>query len=555
MVADQKLRQAPISYPTLAVLERARDRYRHDLYAFGVEVLGFADADPEVHGRFCRFIEETHPRKLVVGTRGIFKTSFGTIARALQLALIDPDNRILILSNTDRNARKIVLQIRTYLDRNPRVRALFGDMIPKSTSDIPWSTQAVMLVRPGIFPEATFTATGVDSQMASAHFDWILGDDIVAANRDDLREQGMIILRPEELEKAIAYYKLTMRGLQIISKDPAKRTKVQFIVNRWAVEDFASYICREHLYHQELRPDGFKFLQLAAHNEDGSLLLPDLLPEVELARIHADQGDFMYYTQYECKPYNPDARGFPPACNSFFTPDEEGRPPGWQKMRAFALMDLADSSKPSSCYTAFVVVWADRDSHLYVGEAIRKQIDTVGKIELIVAMLKKYGVALRQTIHIEKNLHDDTLRYVLKNELRKRDTYCRVIPMEHKNRNKDARIVRLQPHHESQSLHCLATQKHLLQEMRDFPFTHHKDILDALGYMMDILKRPLRVKKRPQDAAGAAPQEVLMSDVMQEIKERVSASWGGEAFSLQGRNFDKRQWSFLKPDNDHRRAV
>lgn len=489
----------------------------NDLYYLGKEILGYVDAEDVPHRELCEFIERPYSRKLLVGCRGIYKTCFGTVGRAIQLILRDPNVRILIVQNNSENASKTVTEIKSHFEKNEKLRRIRPDIIPENFNKTIWSSKSLVFNRKGSYDrEPTVMAAGVRTSLTSLHFDYILGDDVVSAGRDEMKEGGMIILRPEDVEKAIGWYKITMRGLAINKKD--YQTQVQFIVNRWGVEDFANYIIQNHLKSDD-NPLGFEYLCMAAHRHDGELLWPTVMTDEYLQQAYVDLGDFMYNTQMECRPFNPDERGFQPENNVYW----EGKTPpnaGKINYRIYALIDIADVTKAASCFTSMVVLWVDDMNHIWVGEAIRRKLDTVGKIRLIHDMVRKYEL---REVYIEENLHKDLLRHVLKEEMKKADLHYYVRPLKHKNRNKDARILRLQPHHERGALHIKRSHTSLIQELRDFPYTHWKDTVDALGYIMDFIKSP--PKFIYQDTRiDYTPPPVTVKDIIEEEREKV---WGG----------------------------
>ena len=506
---------------------------KESLYFFGRELLGYTDSEPEPHERMCHFLQSDAPKKLLVGSRGIYKTSFGTIAKAMQLLLIDPNARILIVQNTETNAETRMKEIKSHFEDNPRVKQIFGDQIPKKKSGVEWSVKALRLNRTGVYGEASITRAGVDTQLASLHFTHILGDDVVAASKNDLKEHGLIIITPEAVAKATSWYKLTMHGLQINKPDESEETKVQFIVNRWAREDFASYIMENHLKSKS-NPNGFEFLEMAAHKPDGSLLWPKGLSEERLRDIHKDQDDFMFHTQYECRPYNPSDLAFPVENNTYW----EGKyPPGHQdgtrKYRIFALMDLADVKNAASCYTSMVVLWIDEDNHIWVGEAIEEKLSPSEKIELIHRMVRKYGLT---RIHIEENLHNEVLKYWIQKERKEAGLKYLIEPLKHKNRNKEARIIKLQPWHNKQAIHTKGAHVKLRQEMKDFPFTHKRDVLDALAYALDFVRGPAKPLDKPE-VDTSIPTHLFASDIKKQIKSQKALIYGGGGlFRKQDRN-------------------
>ena len=494
-----------------------------DLFYLGRDILGYEDAEDTPHQELCDFIEMDYPKKLLVGCRGIYKTCFGTVARAIQLTLRDPNVRILIVQNNADNASKTVEEIRDHFENNEKLKRIRPNMIPEKVSDTKWTTKALTLIRTKRFREPTIMAAGIGTSLTSLHFDYILGDDVVSAGKDDMKEGGLMILRPEEVEKAIGWYKITMKGLAINRR--GHKTQVQFIVNRWGVEDFANHILKEHIRSKD-NPTGFECKVMAAHREDGTLLWPSVMTDEYLIESHLDMGDFMFNTQMECRPFNPAQRGFQPENNVFW---DGHLPPNFENRnyRIYALMDIADMTKAASCYTAMVILWVDELNHIWVGEAVREKLDTVGKIALIHRFVKQYDL---KSVCIEENLHKDLLRHVLKDEMKKAGIKYRIEPLTHKNRNKEARIMRLQPHHECGALHVKRSHKHLLQEMREFPYTHWKDTIDALGYIMDFIKKPAKFVNIEQQEIDFT--KISIKDIKEE-RETAVYGRGSGPFSVQ----------------------
>ncbi|MFH1614862.1 MAG: hypothetical protein ABIG61_07250 [Planctomycetota bacterium] len=513
-----------------------RKECRESLYYFGKELLSYNDSEIEPHERMCRFLDSDTPNpKMLVGSRGIFKTSFGTVARAMQIVLRDPNARVLIVQSTAANAEIRMMEIKTHFEQNKRVIQIFGEQIPEVKGKTTWSKKAVTLHRPGIYGEASITAAGIETQLAGQHFSHILMDDIVAADKSDMKEHDIIIISPEEIAKAIGWIKLTMHGLQINTTNPNKQTKIQYVGNRWAIEDVVAHLTANHLKSED-NPHGFEFLEMAAHKPDGSLLWPGGLSEKRLAQIRKAQNDFIYMTQYECEPYNPGDLTFPVDNNQYW---QGLYPPlyntGEKRYRIMMLMDMADVKNAASCYTAAVILWIDEDNHIWVGEAIEEKLNPSEKIELIHKMVRKYSL---RNIHIEENLNNEILKYTLRDAMHKAGLRYYVQPLKHKNRNKDARIVRLQPWHNKGALHIKYDQLRLRKEMQHFPFPYgKKDVLDALGYAMDFVHGPAKTIKR-EEPDYSVPNTFTHKDIKASIKKHRTLVYGqlnSGPFHKQGR--------------------
>ncbi len=491
-----------------------------DLHALCTRVLGFKEAVEPNHERMCQFIEQPYPFRFMVGARGVFKTSCCTVGHAIQRILQDPEVRILVVSNVKKNARKMVGQMLAHFKSNELLRS-----IAPSLCTTPCCADEFLVERKGIYPEPTVTRASVDTQMASGHFTDIFGDDLMAADYDNLKEDGVIFIPQEEINKAIGWEELNRPGLSIRRGKGFAPTRVQYIVNRWCVQDFARFMIDDKLECEE-RPKGFRYLELAAYDEDDILTFPNTLGEAELDGV---TNNWILHTQYFCRPYDPKNRGFPPKFNVYWDGD---LPPGAENMRRFGLMDLAGEATRRADYTAFVVLFVDRNNHIWVAEALRGRSSIPDKLKLIRDMVTKYDLP---HIYIEKNLNDESFQHVIAEDKRKTGVFYGVRQLHAKNRNKDARILQLQPHHENRAIHLKRSQTDLLTEMRDYPSARYKDIIDTLGYAMDLVKRPYNTLAAEEAKRYVNPDITTPREIMK-IAEQKQPQWANGGFTLQGPN-------------------
>lgn len=509
---------------------RVLDMCKNDLYFLCRNILEYELLEEVPHRKLARFIETGGDRILLVGARGIYKTTIGTVGRAIQLLLQDPERRILVVSNTKENARAIVHQVRLHFENNEYLRQLVPDLVPAKRHIIQWSDSGILLNRKGRWSEPSVTAAGVETQLASRHYDWILADDVVAANRDDMKENDIIILRPEEIAKAIGWFKMTMRGMSIVKKN----TRIQFIVNRWGVEDFASYIIGNHLKDDD-NPKGFAFMELGARTANGGYTWPSVWDEKGLLELRREmKSDFLYFTQIECKPINPEGLRFPEEENVYWYPvaEHNNLPENYHDMKIFGLMDLADKQKAANCNTAIVVVGVDSKGHVWSLEALRRKSSPSETMNNMFKFADKYNLP---GFHVEEMVLDSWFKRALKEQCQKREANLRTYPLKHKNRDKDFRILGLQPLHAKGGLHIKKQHKDLVQELRDFPFTHHKDLADALAYIMDIIRIPFVQLAAKPDPKNYDPRIMTGESLLRNIRQANRRTNTGSCFRSQRR--------------------
>lgn len=134
-------------------------------------------------------------RSLNLAFRGLGKTSVGLVTHAIKRALVDPNTRILFVSDSENAAKEFLKEVVAHLSTNEELIALFGQFFPegnaKGSVGRTREGYATILQRTTIaLREPTFLALGVRSQMASRHFDWVFADDLVThANSQTARQR------------------------------------------------------------------------------------------------------------------------------------------------------------------------------------------------------------------------------------------------------------------------------------------------------------------------------------------------------------------------------
>ncbi len=128
---------------------------------------------------------ESYPLTLDLAPRGSGKSRIVTIGYAAWRAIVDPDIRILILSDTDDHAVRFLNTIKTALHQHPLIKQHFGPVEGDKWTD----HQIVLAGRKKILTEATITALGAYSgAVTSGHYDLIICDDLV--NFENSRTEG-----------------------------------------------------------------------------------------------------------------------------------------------------------------------------------------------------------------------------------------------------------------------------------------------------------------------------------------------------------------------------
>lgn len=134
-------------------------------------------------------------RSLNLAFRGLGKTSVGLVTHALKRVLVDPNVRMLFVSDSESAAKEFLKEVVAHLQTNDLLIEMFGQFFPEGNAKGSVGKQregyATVLQRTTItLREPTFLALGVRSQMASRHFEWIFADDLVThANSQTARQR------------------------------------------------------------------------------------------------------------------------------------------------------------------------------------------------------------------------------------------------------------------------------------------------------------------------------------------------------------------------------
>lgn len=168
----------------------------------------------------CREIEAKPDGCLDLWAREHYKSTFITFGGSIQEILRDPEITICVFSHTAPDAKKFVNQIKSELETNRELQALFSDVLwdaPASQAPL-WSVEKGITVKRKSNPrEATLEGHGVvDSQPVGSHYRLTIYDDLVTA---------LSVSTPEQVKKTSTMYHLA-DSLGARGEDGEKRKQV-----------------------------------------------------------------------------------------------------------------------------------------------------------------------------------------------------------------------------------------------------------------------------------------------------------------------------------------
>lgn len=204
-----------------------QNRFKQSLYHTCRELCGYRDINKETHGEFIRALESPTKRKLLVMPRGSLKSSIGVVGFSIWNIIRNPNIRILIDSSLYTNSKNFVQEIKQHLE-SPFMVEVFGEF----RGEAGWSEGSITIAqRTRPIKEATVTASGIESNKTSQHYDLIICDDL-----NDSSNSATIELR----QKVIRHYQMNIAILE-------NEGTLALIGTRYAADDVIGYVLKNEV--------------------------------------------------------------------------------------------------------------------------------------------------------------------------------------------------------------------------------------------------------------------------------------------------------------------
>jgi len=502
--------------PTLDLSKQAvidRKLCQQSLYYLCKEVLGYRDMVPHVHGDLCDFA--TSPlygrfRQACV-PRSWFKTWVLTVGKAIWLTLPEeggnfrsvyphrgPNVRILIASNVITNAEKMINKIKREWETNSRLRAAFPELLP-DFNKTRWSDSCAQVQRTNNYTEGTYTAVGVGGSVISQHFDHIIEDDLIYANKDDFT--GMELMpSQEDIDNAIGWHKI----ITSLFSDPNLST-TDNTGTRWAPHDLIDYVRKnEHQYN---------CMEICS-TQDALWPVPDntycIWPErfgVEvLTSIRQSQGSKLFETQYLNRP----RAGEDVIFKMGYVQKHESISEFPSPAKYLTIVDVATwKDKARICNNVVLTGCKDEKHHLWIARCDAGKYDPTKLIEVI----KQHQKQFNSRVMIEEVGYQVAVRHFARRDMEESGQVYTIeqLPADNRKGAKSMRIESLEPTVNNGMFHILSSDAGFLQELEDYPYGALKDRLDACGFLFRY-STPIG-KVRTKEVYGAFSFETLMAEI------------------------------------------
>ena len=466
---------------------------RRDLYFFGKGVLGFRDMTENCHGPLCGFLAHNPAlMKLVLYPRDHYKTSVGTIAGNLQLAVRNVEERILIRNESATNAQRMLRAVRQQAEGNRVFRALYSDIIPRDTRRVRWNDEEIEFNRQGHYPEPTFDSIGMTGAVTSRHYTHICDDDPIS-------------------EEAVKSEKVMNDAIQRISTVLELLTKPEtntywLIGTRWALHDVYSWSVKNY------GPRMVKLIRGAI--EDGEPIFPELLSLETLALKRQTLGEYKFSCLMMNSPRNAELQDLNIDDAKFWRwrdaneqvvelLDRNGEvEEAWplSRLDITTTVDLAPAEKITSDRNAVVTCGLTPTARAVVLEAWGKRCTPLDLIQKLFEIKRRFG---SRVFGIEAVAYQKAFKYFLRQEASRDGLYLRVEELKAIGK-KEMRVRGLQPVMAVGRLYLPPIAHILRSEMADFPLGEHDDVVDALSMQLQLWRGQMSPERWEQLAKEEA---------------------------------------------------
>lgn len=381
-----------------------RDKAIRSLYYFAKVVMGYAQMVDHFHLPFCDHIQNSwrQQRRGYLKPRFHFKSSvaksycpwrlitlteeektrYGEEQRIAQrdgleeewevleqvLKLHSPETRIALIGESDTIAEKNLRDIKGKIERNQLLRWLFPELVPKV--GMKWAEDAIEIPRKGSYDEYSIHTFGISSRKTGLHFDLLLYDDLIgeiAASSD------------AEMEKAWASFQKAP-GL---SNDPFTVEELVF-GTRWkhGTADVYGRIMKEMPADQaftgedgEMRSTGFVWDIQSCWDEEGNPVFPERINKAILEGHRRRMGSYSFACQFENNPTPKEGSDFNPAWIKTYTisedrktilPDDGTPPVALSSLVRMSFHDLSSGGLTATAENAIAGAGMDQLRRMFV---------------------------------------------------------------------------------------------------------------------------------------------------------------------------------------------
>ena len=526
----------------LILLDRRKKAHADkDFYYYSKYVLHYNKMAPNPHGEVCEWIQE-YPwdDSLLLLPRGTYKSTLRTVAWPLWMLGKNPDLRFFMSSADLANVKGWLNEQRMHMESNEEFRRLYGDWVPRKSTDREKSWTATQLrITPCSRHTGTNTITigSATVSKVSQHYDIAIVDDLM----NDKTSSSI-----EQINKSEDYLKLLIPIL-----DPQPEFKKDsngprhLVGTRWSHDDvYARIIARDKKIVAGGGKAKWRKMIRKAITKDGKVFAPTVLTKKHLhdLKTGGELTNYQFSCQYLNDPQPDSDKMFKLHCMGFWNfsgrtltvpemyykkPGERSKPVNMADLVVIGTADLAGTDNEQSDWTVIVICGIDPlERRRYILEVIRGQWKRPSDIveQIVAAQLKwsptwwgieEIGFKMLVKEGVEAQFQDKRIR-------------VKIEQLKSGNVSKPLRINSIEPHYsdfnmyfrlpediridqmvgpsprwgwwylkeELYNLLDLDTMHVLATELVQHPLSPTNDAADALAYMVPWFRKMKKAKKK-----------------------------------------------------------
>lgn len=454
---------------------------RNDLFYLLTVLLRRRDLNHDWLYARCQEVQREPDGHLDLWAREHGKTSIISFGKTIQDVITDPEITVGIFSHTRPAAKTVLRVIKTEMERNEPLKALFDDVLwanPERQAP-KWSEDDGLVVkRQGNPKESTIEAWGmVDGLPTGRHFRLRVYDDVI---------DKKAVTSPDMIAKVTEMWELS---LPLGTRGGASR----YIGTRYHTNDTYRIIMDR----------GAAIPRVHAATHDGTVEGdPVFMSRAELDQRRRDWGAFTFAAQMLQNPTADSKQGFKADWLRTYT--ERGDANG---MVLYLLVDPASEKKRTSDYTAMAVIGLGADRNYYLVDAVRDRLNLRERGDALFALHRRWkprGVGYEKygqqcdIEHLQARMADERYHFditPLGGQMSKPDRIRRLVPILEQGRfylpetlhktDYEGRVIDL--------VHAL-----IEEELKPFPVALHDDLLDAISRITDEKLEAVWPKTAPQ---------------------------------------------------------
>lgn len=338
---------------------------KDDLFYLLTVAMNRRDIDRDWLYERCREVEADPDFHLDLWAREHYKSTIITFGLSVKDILNDPEVTIGIFSFNRPIAKAFLGQIKTELEANEYLKALFpGIFWANPRKDAPsWSLDGGITVQRKTNPkERTVEAWGlVDGQPTSKHYGILVYDDVVTKES---------VSTPEQIAKVTEAWALSLN----LGSDGGRR---RYIGTRYHFNDTYSTMMAREAAKTRIYP--------ATHDgrDTGE---PIFLTKESLRQKRREMGPYVFGCQMLQDPKADKAQGFEAGWLRYYTSMQKV-PSDWN---VYILVDPASAKKKDSDYSVFAVLGLGPDRHIRLLEGIRDRLNLTERAKTLFRLHRKW---------------------------------------------------------------------------------------------------------------------------------------------------------------------